>query len=367
LFEASRGEGTTRGSAPHEDGGNLEAAGGIAAREQPDPIDMATYPLRRVLVTGASGFIGSHLLPRLVSRGHLVRAMWRGREGPGRRSAPGVDWLEADVTRSSSLDAAVAECDVVVHLAGCSTPPEGGSLEQVNAVGTRHVLAAAQEAGVERVIYVSALGASPAAGEYFRSRFQAEDAVMSSSLDHVILRPSVVYGPDDHFVTSIVSILRALPVFPMLGDGTFRLQPLAVEDMVDALTQSVERPDVTGELYELAGPDRLSFTRIVRIVGEIAGCARPVVPLSDRFAARAVWLARRAGFLTPFSSEQLDVLRWGSALSGSDNPLRTVFLVKPLPFRDALADYLGSAGLVREGSLEEDEGADGDGEPEERA
>jgi NADH dehydrogenase len=331
-----------RDAVPPQNNSAGGAAPGVAAREQLDPIAVVASSSLRVLVTGASGFIASHLIPRLESRGHRVRAMWRGREGPGRQAAPGVDWRTADVTRPEDLAQVAFECDVVVHLAGTSTSAAGASLEDVNAAGTRNVLTAAVEAGVDRFVYVSALGASPAAGEYFRSRFQAEDAVMSSGLEYVILRPSVVYGPTDHFVTAIVGLLRGLPVFPMLGDGAFQLQPLAVEDMVDALTQSVERPDVAGGLYELAGPDRISFTDVVQIVGEVAGCKRPVVPLPDGLAPRAVGLARKASLATPFTREQLDVLRWGSVLSGRENPLRSVFKVKPLPFRDALEDYLGA-------------------------
>jgi len=315
-------------------------AGGVAEREQLDPIDVAVSPSRRVLVTGASGFIASHLLPRLVSRGHRVRAMWRGREGPGRRSAPGVEWLEADVTKRGTLAPAAFECDVVVHLAGCSSSESGASVERVNVAGTRNILSAALEAKVARFVYVSALGASPAAGAYFRSRFEAEDAVMASGLEYVILRPSVVYGPSDHFVSAILRLLNGLPVFPMLGNGTFRLQPLAVEDMVDALTQCVERADVEGGFYELAGPDRISFTEIVRIIGDVAGCRRPILPLPGGLASLAARLIRTVGFPTPITRDQLDVLRWGSVLSGSLNPLRTVFRVKPLPFRDAVEDYL---------------------------
>ncbi len=321
------------------DGGPL---GGIAEQELLDPIDVAVTPTRRVLVTGASGFIASHLLPRLASRGHRVRAMWRGREGPGRASAPGIDWVQGDVTRPDTLGRAVFECDVIVHLAGCSAGETPGSLERVNVAGTRNLLVAALDAGVERIVYVSALGASPAAGPYYRSRFHAEDAVMSSGIEHVILRPAVVYGPADHFVTSIVTLLRRFPVFPMLGDGTFRLQPVAVEDLVDALTQSVERPDVEGGLFEVAGPEPISFTGIVRTVADVAGLRRPILPLPDGVASPLTRLARTAGLSTPFTREQLDVLRWGSVLSSDDNPLRSVFRVKPLPFRDALEDYLAS-------------------------
>jgi NADH dehydrogenase len=325
--------------------------GGVAEREQLDPIDTAVTPSRRVLVTGASGFIAAHLLPRLASRGHRVRAMWRGNEGPARSLAPGIEWIEGDVTRADSLTAATFECDAIVHLAGCRAPAAGETLEQVNVAGTRNLLVAGLDSGVQRFVYVSAVGASPAAGPYFRSRFHAEDTVMSSGVEHVILRPTVVYGPWDHFVTAILELLRRFPVFPMLGDGTFRLQPVAVEDMVDALTQSVERPDVEGGLYEVAGPDRISFTRIVRTVGEVVGVRRPIIPLPDGIASPVTRLARAAGLATPFTPEQLDVLRWGSVLSGRDNPLRSVFRVKPLPFRDALEDYLspGSADGYLEG------------------
>lgn len=326
---------------PHPDAPGGDTTG-VTAQEQLAPVDVAQAPTRRVLVTGASGFIGSHLLPRLESRGHIVRATWRGREGPGRAAAPGVEWRRVDVTVPGTLEGVAVECDVVVHLAGCRTPPEDATMEEVNVAGTRNVLVAAARAGIERFVYVSALGASPVAGDFFRARFQSEDAIMSSGLEYVIVRPSVVFGPEDHFVTAIIRLLRSLPAFPMLGDGTFRLQPLAVEDMVDALTQSVERPDVEGGLYELAGPDQLSFTRIVRTVGEVAGCRKPVIPLPDQLAGRAVGLARRAGMATPFTPEQLDVLRWGSVLSGAVNPLQTVFRVKPLPFRDALEDYLAT-------------------------
>ncbi len=333
------------------DPGAGDPAGGVAACEQLDPIDAAVTPSRRVLVTGASGFIAGHLLPRLASRGHRVRAMWRGREGPGRISAPGVEWVEGDVTSPETLGSAAFECDAIVHLAGCSASAPGSTLEQVNVTGTRSLLVAGLDAGVQRFVYVSALGASPAAGPYYRSRFQAEDAVMSSGVEHVILRPAVVYGPSDHFVTAILALLRRFPVFPMLGDGTFRLQPVAVEDVVDALTQSVERPDVEGGLYEVAGPDRLSFTSIVRTVGEVAGLRRPILALPDRVASPVTRFVRGAGLATPFTREQLDVLRCGSVLSGADNPLRSVFRVKPLPFRDALEDYLssGPAGGIQSG------------------
>jgi NADH dehydrogenase len=331
----------SRGSpAPPPGQAGTGSGNNVATAEQTDPLSVARTPARRILVTGADGFLGSHLLPRLVSRGHLVRGVWKGAGGRGRLTAPGVDWRQADVTDTESLKGIASECDVVIHLAGISARTEARTLEQVHASGTRNVLVEASGQGIQRFVYVSALGASPAAGDYFRAKFQAEDAVMSSGLEYVILRPSVTYGPGDHFTTAVARLLMRLPAFPMLGDGTFKIQPVAVEDVTDALAQSVERADVAGGLYELAGPERLSFIRVVRVIGEAIGRRRPVVPLPEKLAPWAMWMASHIGWPMPFTPEQLDVLRWGSVLSGGHNPLRTVFRVKPRPFRDALEDYL---------------------------
>lgn len=336
----------SRGSTPPTQAGTGDGSADVATQEQLDPLSSALTPPLRVLVTGAAGFLGSHFLPRLASRGHFVRATYRSESGPGRDAMPGADWRRADVTDPGSLRELARECDAVVHLAGSSSRADGPSLEAIHAAGTRNVIAAAAACDVRRFVFVSALGASPAGGEFFRSKFQAEDAVMSSGLEYVILRPSVAYGPGDHFTTALARLLRALPVFPMLGDGTFRIQPVAVEDLADAMTQSVERTDLCRGLFEVAGPEALSFLRVVRTVGEAIGCSRPVVPLPEPIAPVAAWLAGQLSWPTPFTPEQLDILRSGSVLSGEDNPLRSVFHVKPLPFRDAIQDYLtrGTAG-----------------------
>ncbi len=194
---------------------------------------------------------------------------------------------------------------------------------------------------VERIVFVSALGASPDAGEFFRTKFEAEDVVMSTDLDHVILRPSIIYGPGDHFTTPIVRILESLPVFPMMGDGTFKLQPLAVEDMVDVLTQAVESPGLAGRSFECRGAGATQF------------CADRADPRGYDWTSAAGDSAARSpgrpgvsrsacrfGLPSPFSTAQCDILRFGSVLPTEDNPVQTVFNLKPLPFADAVTDYL---------------------------
>lgn len=312
----------------------------IATAEQPQPVRLESTPPIRVLVAGAEGFLGSHLLPRLVSRGHRVRATFRDPDGPGRRVAPGVDWRPVDLTRSSDVASLAEDCDVVVHLAGLFKRAGALTLAKVHGTGTRNLIAEAERAGVTRLVYVSVLGARPGNADYFGTKFDAETAIVSSAIPSVILRPSIVYGPRDQFTTTIVRLLRTLPAFPMVGNGAFLLQPLAVEDMVDALAQCVERGDLDGREFDVAGPERMTFREIVSAAASILGVRRPIVPLPGGIAITGAQLAHRMRLPAPFTPEQLALFSSGGVLSSEDNPLIDVFRLKPLPFRDALADYL---------------------------
>ncbi len=313
---------------------------GIAPEVRLQPVRLASAPPIRVLVAGADGFLGSHLLPRLESRGHLVRATFHDADGPGRSTAPGVDWREVDLTRADQVEGLAHECDVIVHLAGLFSRTGGQTLAGVHGTGTRLLLAEGMRAGVSRFVYVSVLGAKPGGGEYFCTKFDAESAVVASPLPSIVLRPSVIYGPGDQFTATIVRLLQKLPAFPMLAGGTFRVQPLAVEDMTDALIQCVERKDLDGRQFELAGPERLMFREIVGFVAEALGIQRPGLHVPRQLASVAAICARYLDLPAPFVLEQLEILTTGSVLSTEDNPLLSVFFVKPLPFRDAVADYL---------------------------
>ena len=201
----------------------------LATQEQPGPLRLESPPRSRVLVSGGEGFLGSHLIPRLLARGHLVRATYRDPRGRGRRMAPGIDWRRVDLSRDGAARGLAEECDVVVHLAGLFAASGRLTLARVHGTGTRHLIREAERAGVRRFVYVSVLGARPGDADYFGTKFDAETAVVASSIASVILRPSIIYGPGDRFTSSIVHMLKTLPAFPMPGGGDFRLQPLAVE------------------------------------------------------------------------------------------------------------------------------------------
>lgn len=323
--------------------GPLFAWGPASTRERrteqaPEPLLAGFGQPRRVLVAGATGFMGQHLVRRLLGRGHQVRALAR---RPPRGSWGGdVEWWRADVTDEGSLRGAAEGCDVIVDLVGIAWPDRDQGYEDVHVDGTGNLLLEAHRAGVDRLVFVSTLGASTSGGPYFSTKYEAERQIRDSGIDFVIFRPSIVYGPGDHFTTAIVDLLRRLPVFPVLGFSRSRLQPVAIEDIADVLVQAVGRPDLSARTFEIAGPERLEFAKIVRIVARALGVRRPVVKLPRTMSTQALWVAARLGFPQPITPDQLAMFRDASVLRKRLNPLRSVFNLEPLPFRVAVRDYL---------------------------
>ncbi len=319
-----------------------EASSSTALAEKPEPLLEPPDDAHQVLVAGASGFLGRHLVPRLVARGHRVRGLARRRPSGGELATLGVEWWTADVREPADLIGAAADCDRVIHLAGGWVPdPEGGDdPEELHHGGTLNLVREALDAGVERLVYVSALGARPDGSPFFRAKYAAEREVQEVDLEAVVFRPAVVYGEGDRFTADLRAMLERYPVLPVFGDTEFRLQPVSIEDVVEALCQAVERPGFGAEVFELGGPAPLRFTEIVDAVAEAVGAGSRTARLP---AALEPLLTRAAGALgwpRPWSAERFRRLRESGLLAGPEHALRAVFRLEPLPFREVLADYL---------------------------
>jgi len=305
--------------------------------EETDPLLKSLTSPRRVLITGGTGFVGRHLVPRLLGRGHHVRVLSRNPAGASPPFGPNVDTRQGDVTDAASLDKVADECDIVVHL----VPPVIGSPGRRHSgsysPGTENVLRAAESAGVRRFVYVSALGADPSSDGYLRTKFYAEGEVLQSGIEYVVFRPSIIYGPADHFTTAFVRLLRGSPVVPIPGRDSLVTEPVSIEDAADALSQAVERADLANHTYELVGPQRLPLPRILRILARRLGVGCQIFNL-PRWAHQPVFrfLESRAGL----EEEALAMLRSGAISQAGSAPLRSVFRIEPLPFRHVIADYL---------------------------
>jgi NADH dehydrogenase len=314
-------------------------AGEAATETAEEPLLAAPDRSTEVLVVGASGFLGRHLLPRLLGRGHRVRAACRRGAPPGGPARRGAEWRAVDVASGSGLDEAVRGCEVVVHLAGAG-PGGGDDARRLEVRGTDNLVEACERAGVRRIVYVSALGSEKAAGPFAGGKREAERRVRSGRPDHVILRSSLVVGPDDHVVSVLARALRRGPLFvapARPGEGV--VQPAAVEDVAEALCQAVERADVTDAVHELAGPDVLSPTEVIAAVARRLSLTRRLVSLPRWGGRKLGALADRTGLSAPSAVSALRALALPEAVAGAA-ALRRVFRLEPLPFAVALDDYL---------------------------
>ncbi len=253
----------------------------------------------RILVTGATGFIGRRLIPALIDAGHAVRVLLR----PGARQPrlPLGQPVEVALTRlddRGGLQAALAHVDAVIHLAtGEHRGPRARALYPVDVQGTRHLVAAASSRPLRVFVYLSHLGASPAAAyPVLRAKGLAEQALRQAAarFPSTILRVGPVIGPHDHFLTPLAGLVRGWPrglPLALPGGGSTLLHPLWLEDLVAALLVVLEDASFWGRVYELGGPEHLTLQEIVLALQAYFGYARPVWPLPPLLARwGAFWL-----------------------------------------------------------------------------
>jgi NADH dehydrogenase len=235
----------------------------------------------KVLVIGGTGFIGTTLCRELKGRGHDVTALSR---NPGGADLPGgVTKVMGDVTQYNSIVEAFEGMDAVYNLVALSPlfKPSGGDKmhDRVHRQGTDHVVRAAEEHDVDRLVQMSALGADPdGATAYIRSKGEAEGLVTESTLDYTIFRPSVVFGDGGEFV-SFTKLLAPPYVSALPGGGKTRFQPIWVGDLVPMLADAIDADEHAGETYEIGGPDKLTLAEIARLIHRADGRSTTVVPV----------------------------------------------------------------------------------------
>lgn len=247
--------------------------------------------IRTVLLIGGSGFVGSAVAARLARDDLSLLIPTRHRERARHLLVlPTADVVQADVFDAATLDRLMSGVDAVVNLVGVlhsrSGTPYGADFAHAHVELPQLVVAAARKAGVARIVHVSALGAdADGPSEYLRSKAAGEAAIRAAApaVEWVILRPSVIFGPEDHFLNLFASLLERFPVLP-LGGAAARFQPVYVEDVAEVVAAALQRPEVTGEVHELAGPRVYTLQELVRYAGKVTGHRRPVIGLPEGLA-----------------------------------------------------------------------------------
>lgn len=294
-----------------------------------------------VAVTGASGFVGRHIVDQLVARGHRPRVLLR---DPAHRPflhPEACDVVAGSLADRPALQSLAAGAAAVIHLVGIIVERGSATFTRIHVDGTRALIDAARDAGVPRFVHMSALGArdEPGATPYHRTKARGEAVVQASKLSAVVLRPSFISGKGNQPIAVLARLHRFAPVVPLFGDGTFPVQPMWIGDAALAFALAAEGRGAPGT-YELAGPSAIPYSEFVRAIGRACGHPRPLVPIPlalVRFMAR---LFDVLGPLAPITSDQLQMLVEGTATS--HNAIQSVFGIEPLDFEAGLRRYLPS-------------------------
>jgi NADH dehydrogenase len=235
-----------------------------------------------ILVTGGTGFIGQALIRHLVDQGYVVRTLIRpSPSSPNLPHGVAVDIAVSSLNDERGLRAAMVGVDVIYHLASGEWRGTRASLMDIDIQGTRAVVEAAEDAGVQRIFYLSHLGADRASAyPVLKAKGIAEEFIRRSQLAYTILRTAIVYGPNDSFTTGLARILGAFPFFFLMpGNGRIVLQPLWVEDLVTCLIWALDDPETLNKVVDIGGPEYLTIQQIVRLIMEEAGLKRTVLHL----------------------------------------------------------------------------------------
>ena len=276
-----------------------------------------------ITVFGGTGFIGRHLVALLLQSGETVRLAVRHphriKLATGATSSPEI--VQADILDETSVGSAIVGADAVFNLVGILTETSAQTYHAIHVEGARRVALSAQRHGVRRMIHISALGASPTSPAISdRTKAEGEEAVRAAFPQATIVRPSLVFGEDDHFFSRFAAMIRSSPVLPLIGGGTTNFQPVFVGDTIAGLLELLKRPETGGRTYEFGGTQIYSFKVLLELL--LAALNRQRVLLPIPFALAEI----QAGVLElfpnpPLTRDQVQLLKTDKVVSGREPTL----------------------------------------------
>lgn len=296
-----------------------------------------------IIITGAAGYVGSHLTRRLVEAGKPVRVVVHNRAKAveeGRLNGLDIQWAEADVTKPETLGPAFEGGSAVIHLVAIPIEKGGRKYEEINFQGTVNVVEAARKTGIKRFLNMSQLGAHPDVPyRFLASKGKAQDYVAQSDLDWSAFRPSVIWGPEDEFANTFARLVPFSPViYPIIGDETSTFQPVWVEDVVTSFAKSLDDDSTVGQEFELGGPEVLTLEEIERRTLEAVNANRLMVPFPLPILRVIVALMETLLPNPPVTQSLLELLAVSNVTA--DNAIGR-FVEEPRPFTvENIAPYM---------------------------
>ncbi|MBI5677494.1 MAG: complex I NDUFA9 subunit family protein [Planctomycetes bacterium] len=303
----------------------------------------------KIFLTGSTGFVGKRILRDLLENKYQVRCL--ARKGSEQKIShyknpvlvkTGIDIVNGDITDAASLDGKLEGYDAVINLVGIIREFRGRGItfERLHYEGTANLVRAARSQRVMRFVQMSALGARPdGKTQYQQTKFRAEECVRTSGLDYTIFRPSIIFGPEDKFVNLFANMLRTQQFVPVVGNGRYQMQPVSVENVSMGFVKSIERKDAIGKTFDMGGPERIEFNRIIDSIGEVI-CAPPHkihIPafIMSTMAEMLDWLPS-----FPVTKDQITMLLEGNVCD--ERPFFRHFDIKPIGFKEGISRYLSA-------------------------
>jgi uncharacterized protein YbjT (DUF2867 family) len=291
----------------------------------------------KVLVTGGTGFVGPAIVRAIVDAGHDVRALARTEKSAATAGALRAEPFLGDVTEAASLPPALEGVDAVVHLVAIRQgKPE--DFQQIMVGGTRDLIAAAKAAGVTRFVLMSALGTTDETKDevpYYGAKWEQERLLRESGLEHVIFRPSFVFGRDGGILTTFRKLAKLAPVTPIIGSGEQRIQPIWIDDVGAYFARALDEPAAANRTFEVGGPDQVSWNEFWTRLKKALGVRRPSIHMPMGFMRANAVITERLPGDVPLTRDLLRMLELGDNVVSNDDAVET-FKLPLVPLDDQL-------------------------------
>lgn len=293
-----------------------------------------------ILVTGSTGFVGRHLVTRLMAEGHAVRCLIPAHKAARLPWETPPEIVIGSILDEEALFRAATGAHVIIHLENALWWGRPRDLERIEVGGTRQLITAARAARVGRIITLSQLGAAASSAfPLLRVKGQVEDLIRASGLAYTILRPGVIYGADDAFVNHIAMQLRANPLYVLMpGNGEVVLHPIYIDDVIEALVTSLKSIDVVDSVIEIGGAEYITVEDLFRTIMRVSGAQRMIIPLPPYLMRAITTFNSRILPRSLVTPQWFDILAANRAAKLGN--LYQYFGVRPKRLEDTLLTYM---------------------------
>ncbi len=273
--------------------------------------------MRKILVTGATGFVGNAVIDSLNRHGYAPVALVR--KGSEKKLEYPAEIVNGDVLDKDSLSKALKDIDAVIHLVGIirEYPKKGVTFARMHTEATENITSAMAEKGMRRYVHMSANGTREnAVSMYHITKYNAEQAVKYHNIDYTIFRPSLIYGPGDTFINMLAGYMRSAPAFTYFGDGSYPMMPVYVRDVADCFVKALDNEETYDKTYHLCGEDLITYKELLRMISRSLKRKHLLIPVPEIFIKAGLALFGRSDWF-PMTKDQFTMLTEGNTCSDS--------------------------------------------------